>query len=123
MHDTAKVPGKPAKEKPAQPPVVDPELVDQLLARAEAGGMELLGRDGLLSGVTKAVLERTLGEEMTGHLGYEKHDPAARGSRNATTPKTDVTVCHDCPPGRCMRSHACRSPRAAYSADKLPPSP
>jgi putative transposase len=35
-------------------------------------------------------LERALGEEMTEHLGYEKHDPAGRGSgnsRNGTTGK------------------------------------
>jgi putative transposase len=44
--------------------------------------------------VTRAVLERALAEEMTGHLGYEKHDPAGRGSgnsRNGTTPKTVLT--------------------------------
>jgi transposase-like protein len=73
---------------------VGPELADQLLARAEAGGVELLGPDGLLSQVTKAVLERALGEEMTAHLGYEKHDPAGRGSgnsRNGTTAKTLLT--------------------------------
>src|SRR5215831_7664059 len=28
-------------------------------------------------------LERALAEEMTGHLGYEKHDPAGRGSGNS----------------------------------------
>ena len=56
--------------------------------------MELLGPDGLLSQVTKVVLERALAEEMTGHLGYEKHDPAGRGSgnsRNGTTGKTVLT--------------------------------
>ena len=47
------------------PPVVRAELADQLLARAEAGGVELLGLHGLLSRVTRAVLERALGEEMT----------------------------------------------------------
>jgi putative transposase len=44
--------------------------------------------------VTKAVLERALAEEMTDHLGYEKHDPAGRGSgnsRNGTTAKTLLT--------------------------------
>ncbi len=38
----------------------------------------------------KAVLERGLQTELTGHLGYEKGDPAGRGSpnsRNGTTPK------------------------------------
>src|SRR5262249_21245001 len=71
--------------------LVDDELADQLLGRAQAEGAELLGPDGLLSQVTKAVLERALAEEMTGHLGYEKHDPAGRGSgnsRNGVTPKT-----------------------------------
>jgi transposase-like protein len=60
------------------------------LGRAKAQGAELLGPDGLLSQVTKAVLERALGEELTEHLGYEKHEPAGRGSgnsRNGTTPK------------------------------------
>ena len=45
--------------------LVGPEPADQLLARAEAGGVELLGLDGLLSPVTRAVLERALAEEMT----------------------------------------------------------
>jgi putative transposase len=74
--------------------VVDEELADQLLARAQAEGVELLGPDGLLSQVTKAVLERALAEEMTEHLGYERHDPAGRGSgnsRNGVTGKTLLT--------------------------------
>ena len=37
--------------------------------RAQTEGVGLLGSDGLLSQVTKAVLERALGEEMTHHLG------------------------------------------------------
>jgi len=40
------------------------------------------------------VLERALAEEMTEHLGYEKHDPAGRGSgnsRNGVTGKTLLT--------------------------------
>jgi hypothetical protein len=63
---------------PAHP---DEPLADQLLGKAPAEGVELLGPDGLLSQVTRAVLERALGEEMTAHLGYEKHDPAGRGLR------------------------------------------
>jgi Transposase, Mutator family len=62
--------------------------------RAQAESAELLGPDGLLSQVTMAVLERALVEEMTGHLGYERHDPAGRGSgnsRNGMAPKTVLT--------------------------------
>jgi hypothetical protein len=90
MNETAMVPRK-SDRPPADMPLVDQELADQLLAKAQAGGVELLGPDGLLSQVTKAVLERALAEEMTEHLGYEKHDPAGRGSgnsRNGTTGKT-----------------------------------
>ena len=44
--------------------------------------------------MTKAVLEWALEEEMTAHLGYEKHDPAGRSSGNScngTTGKTLMT--------------------------------
>src|SRR5215472_6710041 len=93
MSDTAKM-GRECEGPPGRRPLVDDELADQLLGRAQAEGAELLGPDGLLSQVTKAVLERALAEEMTGHLGYEKHDPAGRGSgnsRNGMTPKTVLT--------------------------------
>ena len=94
MTDTATVARDREGRQPVSPPVAGPELADQLLARAEAGGVELLGPDGLLSQVTRAVPERALGEEMTAHLGYEKHDPAGSGSgnsRNGTTGKTLLT--------------------------------
>ena len=94
MQDTAMVPRKPDGGSSGRRPLVDEELADQLLGKAAAEGVELLGPDGLLSQVTKAVLERALTEEMTGHLGYDKHDPAGRGSgnnRNGTTGKTVLT--------------------------------
>lgn len=71
-------------------PLVSEEALDALMARVEAEGAELLGPDGLLSQVTKAVLERALAEELTDHLGYEKGDRAGWGSgnsRNGITPK------------------------------------
>src|SRR5215813_7054160 len=83
MSDTAMVPRKSDGHQPGRPPLVDEGLADQLLGKAQAEGVELLGPDGLLSQVTKAELERALAEEMTGHLGYEKHDPAGRGSGNS----------------------------------------
>lgn len=93
MTDTAVVP-RDSGRPPASKPVVDEPLAHQLLAKAEAEGVELLGPEGLLSQVTKAVLERELAEEMTEHLGYERHDPAGRGSgnsRNGTTSKRLLT--------------------------------
>jgi putative transposase len=94
MTDTEVVPRKPDRPPAGRPPLVDAATADELLARAQAEGVELLGPDGLLSQVTKAVLERALDEELTGHLGYEKHDPAGRGSgnsRNGSTGKTLLT--------------------------------
>src|SRR6476659_6480999 len=94
MQDTAKVPRKPGDGSRPRRPLVDEELADELLGKAQAEGVELLGPDGLLSQVTKAVLERALNEELTEHLGYEKHDPAGRGSgnsRNGSTSKTLLT--------------------------------
>jgi len=91
MTDTATVTGD--RDRPSEPgPVVDQELADQLLARAQAEGVELLGPEGLLSQVTKAVLERALAEELTEHLGYEKHDPAGRGSGNSRNGRTAKTL-------------------------------
>jgi putative transposase len=93
MTDTAVVPGDSGRP-PASTPVVDEQLADQLLAKAEAEGVALLGPQGLLWQVTKVVLERALAEEMTEHLGYEKHDPAGRGSgnsRNGSTSKRLLT--------------------------------
>jgi hypothetical protein len=78
MSDTAEM-GRKREGPQGRRPLVDDELADQLLERAEAEGAELLGPDGLLSQVTKAVLERALAEEMTGHLGY------ASGSRPLNT--------------------------------------
>ena len=83
MTDTKAMSRQPDRAPASKPPLVDGQLADELLGRAQAEGVELLGPDGLLSQVTKAVLERALGEEMTHHLGYEKHDPAGRGSGNS----------------------------------------
>lgn len=75
-------------------PVLSPEALDELMAKVDANGLELLGPDGVLAGITKAVIERALDEERTHHLGYERGDPAGRGSgnsRNGTFLKTVLT--------------------------------
>ena len=80
-------------EVAARPPRVDPELVERLMAEA-GDDVELLGPDGLLSEVTKAVMERALKAELTYDLGYEEGDPGGRGSgnsRNGSYPKTVLT--------------------------------
>jgi transposase-like protein len=45
-----------------------------MVAQAREQGLALTGPNGLLKLFTKTVLETALKEEMTEHLGYEKHD-------------------------------------------------
>jgi len=57
-------------------------------------GWSLTGTDGLLKQLAKTVLETALNEEMTEHLGYEKHDPVGRDCgniRNGTRANTVLT--------------------------------
>lgn len=66
----------------------------ELVRAAKEQGLSLTGPDGLLKQLTKTVLETALNEEMTEHLGYEKHDQAGVGSgniRNGTRSKTVLT--------------------------------
>lgn len=58
------------------------ELLDELLAEYEKPE-DLLGQEGLLDSLKKALMERALGAELTEHLGYEKGAPPGRGSRNS----------------------------------------
>src|SRR6201997_3877543 len=72
---------------------ITPELLDQLLANYEKPE-DLTGENGLFKQLKKALIERALGAELTEHLGYEKGDPAGRGSgnnRNGTSSKTVLT--------------------------------
>ena len=66
----------------------------ELVRMAREQGLSLTGPGGLLKQLTKTVIETALGEEMTEHLGYEKHDPAGAGTgniRNGTRAKTVLT--------------------------------
>src|ERR1700748_846618 len=66
----------------------------ELVRLAREQGLSLTGPDGLLKQLTKTVLETSLNEEMTEHLGYEKNDPAGAGTgnvRNGTRAKTVLT--------------------------------
>lgn len=69
-------------------------LVSDLVRSSRAQGVALTGPDGLLKALTKSVLEAALDEEMTEHLGYDKHDVAGRNSgnsRNGTRTKRVLT--------------------------------
>lgn len=81
-----------------EPVVLDEDekqvLAQRLVDQAKAEGVDLIGPGGLLSGLTKQVLETALEGEMAEHLGYDKHDPIGRNgsnSRNGTRSKTVLT--------------------------------
>ena len=94
MTDTIDDVAAAAGKEPVGPAVDEQGLAEQLVAQAREKGIELVGPDGLLSQLTKRVLETALEAEMTDHLGYDKHDPVGRNhgnSRNGVRSKTVLT--------------------------------
>ena len=66
-------------------------LAERLVEAARSSGVQLTGAGGLLTGLTKQVLETAMRVEMAEHLGYDHGDPSGHGSgnsRNGTTSKT-----------------------------------
>jgi hypothetical protein len=85
--------GSAAVEEAAMRPV-DEGLAQELVERARSEGVELVGPGGLLTGLTKTVLETALEAELDEHLGYPKHAVEGRktgNSRNGTRAKTVLT--------------------------------
>ena len=74
-------------------PTAEQLAAEELVRRAREQGLSLTGPDGLLKQLTKTVLETALNQELTEHLGHEKHgQPAEPGNiRNGTRPKTVLT--------------------------------
>ena len=89
-HDVAVA--TPSKDTSQERP--DRSLAEQLVDQARADGKNLVGPGGLLSDLTKQVLETGLEVEMEEHLGYPKHASEGRNhgnSRNGTRAKTVTT--------------------------------
>jgi hypothetical protein len=69
------------------------DVVDELLAGARTEE-EIVGPGGLLSQLTKRLVERALEVEITDHVGYERHQEPPGGSgnpRNGSIPKRLIT--------------------------------
>jgi hypothetical protein len=67
-------------------------LAERLVATARAQGVQLTGPGGLLTGLTKQVLETALQVEMADHLGYDRHDPSGNGSGNSRNGSSTKTI-------------------------------
>ena len=70
---------------------IDVKLIDKLLSDYKKPE-DIIGENGLLKQLTKALLERAMQVEMTDHLGYEKHDPAGNNSGNSRNGGTTKTL-------------------------------
>src|SRR5436189_2557308 len=73
---------------------LDKDLIDKLLGDYQKPE-ELIGENGLLKQLTKALVERALNAELTHHLGYEKNDAEGRGSGNSRNGASRKTVMGD----------------------------
>jgi putative transposase len=70
---------------------INNDLLDQLLKDYEKPE-DILGENGLLKQLTKAVLERAMQAELTHHLGYSKHDTKGNNSGNSRNGKSKKTL-------------------------------
>src|SRR5665811_2132011 len=61
---------------------IDTKLIDTLLTGYKKPE-DIIGKNGLLKQLTKALLERAMHAELAEHVGYEKHDPAGNNSGNS----------------------------------------
>ena len=69
---------------------IEKELIDKLIEGYQKPE-DIVGENGLLKQLTKAIVERAMEAELTHHVGYRKHDPASRprsNKRNGSSPKT-----------------------------------
>lgn len=70
--------------------VTQPDLIDLLLADYKKPE-DLIGENGILKQLTKAIVERALQAELAAHLGHDKHEAVANESgntRNGSSAKT-----------------------------------
>src|SRR6201987_2773769 len=81
-------------KKNKREPTAEERAAEEVGRRAREQGLSLTGPDGLLKQLTKTVLETALNQELTEHLGHEKHgspDPDSGNIRNGTRAKTVLT--------------------------------
>jgi putative transposase len=62
---------------------MDEQLLRQLADEARSKGLKLTGEGGLLTRLTKLVVEASLEGELDDHLGDGRHDPAGRNGGNS----------------------------------------
>ena len=71
--------------------MINQNLPDELLKDYQKPE-DILGENGPLKQLTKAVLEPAMQAELTHHLGYDKHDPKGNNSGNSRNGKSKKTL-------------------------------
>jgi len=77
--------------KMTTPKALPNDLIDGLLANYKKPE-DLIGENGLLKQLTKALVERALQAEMAEHLGHDKHSPVSNATGNARNGKSRKTL-------------------------------
>lgn len=70
---------------------ISPEVIDKLLSNYQTPE-DLIGENGLLKQLTKALVERALQAEMTEHLGYKRNGPVTNKDGNTRNGKSIKTI-------------------------------
>ena len=73
------------------PKVIPNALIDELLLSYKKPE-DLIGENGLLKQLTKAVIERALQAEMAQHLGHGKHEAVSNATGNTRNGKSSKTL-------------------------------
>lgn len=73
------------------PKALPNDLIDSLLANYKKPE-DLIGENGLLKQLTKALVERALQAEMAEHLGHGKHEAVTNSTSNARNGKSRKTL-------------------------------
>lgn len=82
----------PASEGASPADGLDVRIAQELVDKACKAGVSLAGPGGLLSQITKTVLEAALNAEMGEHLGYSKGDSTVSGDGNHRNGRSRNTV-------------------------------
>jgi transposase-like protein len=79
-------------QEPRPPSAEELAAARELVRAARDRGVALTGPDGLLKALTKTVVETALDEEMSEHLGYDKHAVEGRNRENSRNGKRSKTI-------------------------------
>jgi len=79
----------------AAPSEQELEVARELVRQARDRGVALTGPDGLLKALTKTVIETALDQEISEHLGYDKHAVEGRNGANSCNSRRSNTVLTD----------------------------